>query len=679
MPDLFDDQLAALGGDPAIDAVAQSYHVPVGTARDGAVFAAPIVLACLSEWVEAPFGAAWMTARLPTVDPIEAGGRAGLETHRGDGDTMLTLALGDHRKEIAEAVGARANLETSAADELMSLAGAALMVALATRHHGQPSRGALVETLGDARDGLLDAGWHDWIAEATNDRYPTTDDVAADDDRPAYPPPVTRELRREPRPTGRQGRRHAPAGPDVDPRWDGGSADADPRWDDDAPDRRWAAGAAGHGAGRDYGPPVYGAARRGAAGPEAGLARNGGGTGTRRAAGAAVIDDVPPPSRAAVFGGADDSRSRPFRWETVALVGLGAVALAAIIFALMSRNSSDDTEAVAPDQTTVEADGADGAVATTQPDTTAGGDASGGAGAGAGYEPMALSAVMTDPLENTAGTGTANLQFDPDAGQVCYEMAVDGLAAPYDGHIHVGPAGVKGGIVVDFGPLTGDPSGCLDVNPNDVQAILADLPGHYVELHDAGGVATIRAQLSDDMSEAPMAAEAEEGGAYAVIEAGALRLVGDVPDQETIDKYLETFADVDLGETELINDLQIVPGSPRPSGRIVVDAAIVFEVDSDVLAYPDSTVIGDLATLFIARPAWLLTVVGHTDATGSDVYNLELSLRRAEAVRAALVGAGVSPDVLTVNGAGSTDPVASNETEEGRAMNRRIEFIITPA
>ena len=308
---------------------------------------------------------------------------------------------------------------------------------------------------------------------------------------------------------------------------------------------------------------------------------------------------------------------------------------------------------------------------------TTGGD-SGQAAAGAG-EIVRIESAMDDPLGLTPATGTSVLAFNESTGEICYEMTVDGLAAPYDGHIHVGPAGVKGGIVIDFGLLEGNPTGCLQSTPTDIAAILGDSAGHYVELHDAGGVTTIRSQLTEGTG-VMAAPETDDtsGGAYTRIEAGALRLIGEVPDQVTIDKLLESFADIDLGDTQLVNELQIVDGAPRPSGRIVVDDTILFEVDSDQIADSNATALRDLATILRARPAWNLTVIGHTDNTGTDVYNLELSLRRAEAVRDALVADGVPQNVLTVNGAGSTDPIDTNDTDEGRANNRRIELVVTP-
>jgi outer membrane protein OmpA-like peptidoglycan-associated protein len=313
----------------------------------------------------------------------------------------------------------------------------------------------------------------------------------------------------------------------------------------------------------------------------------------------------------------------------------------------------------------------------------AGSDPSGPSTGDAGASgPVAFSLRLEDPLGLTSGTGTAELTLDATIGEVCYDFDTTGIAGPYDGHIHVGPAGVKGGIVIDFGQLDGQSSGCLRASPVDVASILADLAGHYVEFHDADGATTIRVQLADADPTAPAADdELDPGtdGAVVLISPGALVLSGAVPDQTTIDKMIETFADIDLGETEIVNDLRIEPGSPRPSGRIIVDAAILFEWDSDELTDPDNQILRDLAIIFRARPAWHLTIVGHTDASGDDVYNLELSLRRAASVRDLLVAAGVDESVVGIEGAGQTRPRVSNDTPEGRAENRRIEFEIEAA
>ncbi len=71
-----------------------------------------------------------------------------------------------------------------------------------------------------------------------------------------------------------------------------------------------------------------------------------------------------------------------------------------------------------------------------------------------------------------------------------------------------------------------------------------------------------------------------------------------------------------------------------------------------------------------------MTVVGHTDSTGSEDYNQQLSQRRAEAVRSELVRAGVPADRLSAAGRGESEPRADNGTVTGRAQNRRVEILV---
>jgi outer membrane protein OmpA-like peptidoglycan-associated protein len=72
----------------------------------------------------------------------------------------------------------------------------------------------------------------------------------------------------------------------------------------------------------------------------------------------------------------------------------------------------------------------------------------------------------------------------------------------------------------------------------------------------------------------------------------------------------------------------------------------------------------------------VVEVAGYTDSTGDEAFNVALSQRRAEAVRQALVKFGADPDMLIAKGYGSADPIASNDTPEGRRRNRRIEYHI---
>jgi outer membrane protein OmpA-like peptidoglycan-associated protein len=74
----------------------------------------------------------------------------------------------------------------------------------------------------------------------------------------------------------------------------------------------------------------------------------------------------------------------------------------------------------------------------------------------------------------------------------------------------------------------------------------------------------------------------------------------------------------------------------------------------------------------------LIVVDGHTDSTGSDVYNQQLSERRANSVAGFLRSSGVDSRRILAGGFGETQPIATNETPQGRAQNRRVEITLSP-
>jgi outer membrane protein OmpA-like peptidoglycan-associated protein len=84
-----------------------------------------------------------------------------------------------------------------------------------------------------------------------------------------------------------------------------------------------------------------------------------------------------------------------------------------------------------------------------------------------------------------------------------------------------------------------------------------------------------------------------------------------------------------------------------------------------------------IADAFLRYPdIRLVEIQGHTDNRGNDAYNLDLSQRRADSVRAWLISAGVSADRTVAKGYGETQPLTSNKSRNGRARNRRVQFII---
>ncbi|AAZ98407.1 outer membrane protein [Thiobacillus denitrificans ATCC 25259] len=118
------------------------------------------------------------------------------------------------------------------------------------------------------------------------------------------------------------------------------------------------------------------------------------------------------------------------------------------------------------------------------------------------------------------------------------------------------------------------------------------------------------------------------------------------------------------------------PEPPRPSmpRRMTLDG-VSFEPGS-VRLTPDSiTILDNAAASLNAWGEVRVEVAGHTDSTHSAAFNLELSQRRAEAVRAYLVKKGVRAERLTARGYGESQPVADNRTAAGRAQNRRVELV----
>jgi len=111
------------------------------------------------------------------------------------------------------------------------------------------------------------------------------------------------------------------------------------------------------------------------------------------------------------------------------------------------------------------------------------------------------------------------------------------------------------------------------------------------------------------------------------------------------------------------------------SGRYVTHG-ILFDTDSDQIKPESASVIRMIAKGLETNPALKLMIEGHTDSVGNADHNLDLSKRRAEAVKAVLVTQfTIDASRLTTSGLGATKPIESNDTAQGRSQNRRVEFV----
>jgi outer membrane protein OmpA-like peptidoglycan-associated protein len=117
---------------------------------------------------------------------------------------------------------------------------------------------------------------------------------------------------------------------------------------------------------------------------------------------------------------------------------------------------------------------------------------------------------------------------------------------------------------------------------------------------------------------------------------------------------------------------------PKPIKQKLKDVFdnLVFEFNKDVIKPTSYSYLDELADVMIQEPTWKLQIIGHTDNKGSEEYNLDLSTRRANSVKKYLISKGVNQDIITSEGKGETEPIDTNDTEQGREKNRRVEFII---
>lgn len=111
-------------------------------------------------------------------------------------------------------------------------------------------------------------------------------------------------------------------------------------------------------------------------------------------------------------------------------------------------------------------------------------------------------------------------------------------------------------------------------------------------------------------------------------------------------------------------------------GDTVVLRGVTFEFDSTRITPNARVILDEVADTLLAAPGLVIEIGGHTDSRGSDSYNQTLSRERADSVIAYLRDRGVAADQLEAEGYGETQPIASNDTEDGRELNRRVELRI---
>ncbi len=143
---------------------------------------------------------------------------------------------------------------------------------------------------------------------------------------------------------------------------------------------------------------------------------------------------------------------------------------------------------------------------------------------------------------------------------------------------------------------------------------------------------------------------------------------------DNIDRQIQ---DIQNRLNQLEKDVQALKDMPKGSSFTATFNNVDFQFDSATLTTGAKLALDQVASVLLNNPTWSsIEIKGHTDNIGPDAYNQKLSERRANAVKDYLVSKGLNASALTTSGYGKTQPIATNNTAEGRKANRRVEFVV---
>jgi len=148
------------------------------------------------------------------------------------------------------------------------------------------------------------------------------------------------------------------------------------------------------------------------------------------------------------------------------------------------------------------------------------------------------------------------------------------------------------------------------------------------------------------------------------------------PQQFSINAY----SYYDDGYVRAIKNIRIAKGGKKLYDQVLTDGkfvtrGILFDINKASIKPASYGVINKVAKMMQEHTELNFSIEGHTDSDGEESYNQELSLKRAEAVKKALINAGIAQERLETKGLGESVPLAENTTAEAKANNRRVEFI----
>ncbi len=142
------------------------------------------------------------------------------------------------------------------------------------------------------------------------------------------------------------------------------------------------------------------------------------------------------------------------------------------------------------------------------------------------------------------------------------------------------------------------------------------------------------------------------------------------------DGYLNSYDSVQVKSTEITPVIKNIVLTPIEVGLTVRLKNIYFDFDKTTLKSESFVELNKVVDFLKRNGNVAIEISGHTDSKGSDTYNLNLSQGRSQSVVDYLIGQGIDSSRLQAQGYGESKPIDTNDTEEGRANNRRVEFTV---
>lgn len=253
--------------------------------------------------------------------------------------------------------------------------------------------------------------------------------------------------------------------------------------------------------------------------------------------------------------------------------------------------------------------------------------------------------VMAEPLEIEWADGAVDVTGTVSSQEVRSQI-VSALQEVYPGAVDAGRLEIRPGVRSEGAWLPGVLDTFVEIG-DDVESGL-------IVVNSDAGVVTVSAEYPDRQARADARRSADESLTSGGLDFVSGLTVEDAPPPPPREQVVELQEDLD----DLI------------AGKVVE-----FELNSAELTAAGRALLDEVLLAFRQFPDVPVEIAGHTDALGSPEFNLDLSEQRAEAVLAYLVANGENAERYVVVGYGESQPIADNDTSEGRARNRRIEFI----